>query len=656
MNPRLWLKVALPTSRLGAIVAGQAVDVFVSYKAEDRTRLMPLVEALEAEGFSVWWDARIGGGTNWRRDIEEHLDAAKCVLVAWTKRSVGHEGEFVRDEAGQARKRGTYLPVRFDAVDLPLGFREVQAISLKGWHGDRTDPRYLQLVDAVRECITGEHADRVRPHHDETSISRRTLIGGGVGVGALAVAGAGGWLLLKPDVANARRIAVLPFANMSSDQEQAYFADGVAEELRAALSRIGMEVIGRSSSDAVKELDTKTAAAKLGVANILTGSVRRSPETIRVNAQLVRGKDGVERWAQSYDRAPGDAIQIQADIAANVAQALSIALGQAGRAAIALGGTADSAAQDLYLKGLELRRTADSKETARQALALADAAITRDPNYAEAHVLRAIALSDLAGRYPDGLEDIANGFAQSAAAAKRAIELAPKLGFAYATLSFSELNQLDFAASRQHIRKALALSPDEPRVIKTAVQVITPFGDRVESLHLADRLLALDPLEPRTFGTRALIFFKTRQYPRSIEAGRRALELAPVFGTAQSTIGDSLVLMNRPAEALAEYRRMPADDVYRLTGEAILAARSRDLGGVKRTVARMRELFGAAASYQYADIFAQAGDADRAFAELDNAIQAKDPGLTDLKVDPFLDPIRADPRYNALLRRLRFPN
>lgn len=632
---------------------GQPADIFISYKAEDRSRVKPLVHALEADGFSIWWDAHIGGGVNWRRDIEEHLDAAKCVVVAWTKRSVGPDGEFVRDEAGRARRRGTYLPVLFEAVDPPLGFGEVQTLSLKSWKGDRADARYQALAHGIRNQITGGTS----VHHpvQQPRVSRRTVLAGGAGIATIAVVGAGGWLLLQPPAADAKRIAVLPFANMSSDQEQAYFADGVAEELRAALSRIGMEVIGRASSDAVKDLDTKTAAAKLGVANILTGSVRRSPETIRVNAQLVGGKDGVERWAQSYDRAPGDAIKIQADIAANVAQALSIALGQAGRAAIALGGTADSVAHDLYLKASELRRTADSEDSAREALSLADAAIARDPKYAEAHVLRAIALSDLAGRYAHGPEDIANGFAQSAAAAKRGIELAPELGFAHATLSVAEMSQLHFAASLQQIRKALALSPDEARVIKSAAQAVASLGDRAESLHLADRLLALDPLEARTFGARAGIFFRTRQYRRSIEAGRRALELAPEIAIPQSTIGDSLVLMNRPAEALAVYRRMPADDAYRLTGEAILAARSRDLGQVNRTVARMRQLFGAAASYQYAYIFAQAGDADRAFAELDNAVQAKDPGLSDLKVDPFLDPIRADSRYSALLSRLSFP-
>ena len=82
-----------------------ATDLFVSYKAEDRARVKPLVDAFEAQGFSVWWDAHIGGGTHWREDIQDHLDAAKCVIVAWTKRSVGHDGAFVRDEATRAQKR-----------------------------------------------------------------------------------------------------------------------------------------------------------------------------------------------------------------------------------------------------------------------------------------------------------------------------------------------------------------------------------------------------------------------------------------------------------------------------------------------------------------------------------------------------------------------
>ena len=115
-----------------------ATDVFVSYKAEDRARLRPLIAALEGEGFTVWWDTHIGGGAHWREDIQQHLDAAKCVIVVWSKRSIGPAGDFVRDEASRARKRGASLPVILDAVEPPLGFGEVQAISLKGWRGGRT--------------------------------------------------------------------------------------------------------------------------------------------------------------------------------------------------------------------------------------------------------------------------------------------------------------------------------------------------------------------------------------------------------------------------------------------------------------------------------------------------------------------------------------
>ena len=323
-----------------------ATDVFVSYKAEDRARLKPLVSALEAEGFDVWWDAHIGTGADWREEIQQHLDAARCVIVAWTHRSVGPEGHFVRDEATRAKRRGSYVPIRLDDVEPPLGFGEVQAPLFTGWKGKRSDPRFIALINAVRAHLDGETPVVRRTAIDQPKVSRRTVMAGGAG--ALAVAGVGGWVLLKPGAAAAsNRIAVMSFSNMSGDPAQAYFSDGIAEELRGALSRIGMQVIGKASCDAVKDLAIPAAAAKLGVANILTGSVRRSPETIRVGAQLVNGKDGVEKWAQNYDRAPGDTIQIQTDIAAQVADALSIALGAVKKAALTLGGTVNAKAQDL---------------------------------------------------------------------------------------------------------------------------------------------------------------------------------------------------------------------------------------------------------------------------------------------------------------------
>ena len=166
-------------------------DVFVSYKAEDRSRVAPLVQALEQDGFSVWWDAHIGGGDRWRETILKNLESAPCVIVVWSKRSTGPDGEFVRDEATRAKRRNAYLPVRIDKVDPPLGFGETQALSLHGWKGDPADDRYRAVVDAVRHRV-GHDA---RPAHQERpkGVSRRTAIVRATGVAALAAAGTGAW-------------------------------------------------------------------------------------------------------------------------------------------------------------------------------------------------------------------------------------------------------------------------------------------------------------------------------------------------------------------------------------------------------------------------------------------------------------------------------
>lgn len=636
-------------------MADSTADVFVSYKAEDRARLKPLVSALEAEGFSVWWDAHIGGGVDWREDIQEHLDAAKCVIVAWSKRSVGQDGRFVRDEATRAQRRGVYLPLRLDEVEPPLGFGEVQALSLKGWKGDRGDRRFQDVAHAVRSRISGEHIAHRSTPVVGTRVSRRAVIAGGATC-AVALTGAGAWMLLQPASANAKRIAVLPFANLSGDEKQAYFSEGVAEELRAALSRIGLEVIGRASSDAVSSLDTKAAASKLGVSNILTGSVRRSPETIRVNAQLVSGSDGVERWTQSYDRAPGDAIQIQSDIATNVAQALSIALGQSARTALSLGSTTDSVAQDLLLQSRNVTREADGPSVWRKAVALVDAALARDPNYADAYVDKANLLAGFAGNYSASPADAAAENAQAEAAAQQARRISPKLGSAYTALGGIELNKIHFKTMLTYLKQALAVAPDDLNILGYACRPIAYMGGGPKGLRLCNRFIGLDPFNGRGYQRRAEILASMRHFSEAIEEGRKALALAPNLYNARFIMGNGLLLSGRAAEAMAEYRTMPADDVFRLTGEVIAAARMRDFAGAERTMRRMKQLFGPSSSYQYGEIQAQLGNVNGAFAELENAIEASDSGLLYLKTDAFLDPIRGDPRYNTLLRRLQFPS
>jgi serine/threonine-protein kinase len=629
-----------------------ATDIFVSYKAEDRPRLLTLVSALEAEGFTVWWDSHIRGGADWREDIQRHLDAAKCVIVAWSRRSAGPGGDFVRDEASRARRRGAYLPIRLDRTEPPLGFGEIQAISLKGWRGDRSDARFIAIADAVRRRIAGEDIGYSTLPGEKPGISRRTIIAGGLGVGAVAAAG-GGWLMLRPAPANARRIAVLPFADLSQSHDQAYFSEGVAEELRAALSRIGLLVIGRNSCDAVKDLDIRKAASKLNVANVLTGSVRRSPQTIRVSAQLVSGKDGVERWAQTYDRAPGDAIRIQTDIASNVAQALSIELEDSGRAALTLGGTTDPVAQDLLLQSRKMSRDSTGPEALRKSITLVEAAIARDPNYSDAYVARARSLTVFATGFASTPAEAASDLAEASKSANRALAIAPKLGAAQAALSGIERARLNFRGSLEHLQKALELAPDDQDVLGSAVALLPYIGHGQEGLVLADRFVALDPLNPVAFLRKAQVLYFLRRYEQSIEAGREANQLAPKV--SRSWVGNSLLLLGRPADALAEFRAMSADNVFRVTGEALAAARTGDRPGAERILAGMKKQFGVVANYQYAQIRAQLGQKDETFTELDNAFASQDPGLISLEVDPFLDPIRDDQRYSAMLKKLNFP-
>ena len=130
-------------------------DVFVSYKREDEARVGRLVQALESTGLSVWWDRGLAGGESWRTQIQTALDAAKCVIVVWTRESVGPAGDFVRDEAGQAKRRGVLVPVLLDKVDPPLGFGEIQAIDLTRWKGNPRDPFFQDLRAAVAAKLEG---------------------------------------------------------------------------------------------------------------------------------------------------------------------------------------------------------------------------------------------------------------------------------------------------------------------------------------------------------------------------------------------------------------------------------------------------------------------------------------------------------------------
>jgi len=626
-------------------------DVFVSYKAEDRARVRPLAAALEAEGLSLWWDAQIEGGAAWRHSIQEQLDAARSVVVVWSKNSVGPEGRFVHDEASRAQQRGVYLPILLDKVKPPLGFGETQALPLAGWRGDRADPRFQALLAAIRAKIDPGLRAAVTPAR---RVDRRVLIAGGGVLAAGAAAAVGGVVLLRPKAAASDSIAVMPFANLSADPAQAYFSEGIAEELRNALSRIArLKVVARTSCEAVKDKPATEAAQKLGVATILTGSVRRSPAIIRVSAQLIDGATGVERWSETYDRGPGDALQIQTGIAEDVAQALRIQLAPAERQALASGATRNAAAHDLYLQGRAILYAGGDEAELRQALKRYDAALAADPSYVAALAARARTLYQVANLYEAGAV-LKRDLADNLSTARRAVALEPKSADAQATLAEAQLFNMDLRGALERYELAYRLAPGDPDVIAAYCEALNYLGRAGEAVPLADKAIARDPLNPRRYHTRARMLLGARRYPEAIAAGRQAVGLGSKTSSVHSLIGEALVLTGKPTEALPEFALVKSD-WDRIRGQAIARARMGDRAGSDRALAEFKAIDDGSLNFQFAEVYAQRGEVDLGIAALEAADRASDPGLVAIPVDALLDPLREDPRFRALVKRLNFP-
>jgi len=269
-------------------------DIFVSYASEDRDRIKPLIDAITAEGISVWWDRRIGMGSDFEREIERELDAARCVVVVWSDKSV--DSDWVRNEAQEGYDRGILVPARIDDVKPPLAFRRAQTADLVEWPGSVAE--FEPFLDAIRSRL-GESF--VRPERSE----------------------------ITQPIADA--IAVLPFVNMSNDPDQEFFSDGISEDILNELAKgAELTVRPRSSSFSLKgeSLDIQSIGKRLNVTHVLEGSVRRSGERIRVTAQLSEVITNRAVWSERYDRDLTDIFEVQDEITSEILGSLNAQLGK----------------------------------------------------------------------------------------------------------------------------------------------------------------------------------------------------------------------------------------------------------------------------------------------------------------------------------------
>ena len=456
----------------------------------------------------------------------------------------------------------------------------------------------------------------------------------------------------------AHSIGVLPFTNLSGDPEQDYFSDGLTEELLNSLAAISeLQVAARTSAFSFKgkDKDIGTIARQLNVGTILEGSVRRSGRTVRVTAQLINAVTGFHLWSKTYDRDLGDVLRLQAEIATAVAQALKVTLLGDISEKIELGGTHNPAAFDAYLRGLEAYQSRHENSDVPAAIAAYSEAIRLDPNYALAFAGRALALTDYTAEGATGAA-IREGFEKAEADAHQAIALAPELAEAHLALAFvSEQGSHDFAQAREEYERAMALAPGNSEVLRQSGRFSALMGHFDTAITVLRRAVVLDPLARSSHLALARALYLARRYPEAAAAFGEVISLDPVFKAAYGEQGFAFYgLGDLPrARAACETQR---DDWGSKDCLAVVYEKLGQHEDAKAELARIRGYWGDAAPYQYAEIYAQWGDRPKALAWLEVAMRLRDAGLVYLKTDPLLDPLRNEPRFQAIERELKFPD
>jgi TolB-like protein/DNA-binding winged helix-turn-helix (wHTH) protein/Flp pilus assembly protein TadD len=462
----------------------------------------------------------------------------------------------------------------------------------------------------------------------------------------------------KADVPPIRSIAVLPLSNLSGDPSEDYFADGMTDQLITDLAKIGsLRVISRTSVMQYKgtRKSLPEIARELNVDAIAEGSVIRSGERVRVTAQLLRAPTDQHIWAETYDRDRGDILKLQSEVADAIAQQVRAQITPAQRAQMHSAHAVDPAAYDSYVRGRIYFTTEYTKpDSLRKAQHLFEKSIQKDPNFALAYAGLADTYVYLAfdGALP---RDEASRSAKKVLA--RALELDDTIGEAYDTLGVLSWNfDWDWDSADRAFSRALELAPSYSCALEDRALFLAFRGRHAEALA---ELAKIDQLDagPNSAGTESAAYYMLRDYPRLIEASRRALLLDPNDPSQHYDLGAGYEGTGRLQEAIAEYRKAtetPGDDFLRTT--VALAHANAALGRKAEAEKILRDLErnpkAAASPYTMATIYAGLGENDKALQSLEKACAEKSFAVDRLTSDLSLDSLRSDPRFQGLLRHL----
>ena len=575
-------------------------DVFVSYSRSDRARVAPLVAAIKAKGWSVWWDPSIAAGQQFDDQIEAELLAASAVLVVWTPTSV--LSRWVRGEARDAAERDILVPVRFDNARLPIDARAIQTTDLDNWGEDPTSAPFQDLLRSLSAVIERQRAAK----------SAMPATASGPTAGASRVA-----------------ICVLPFANMSGDQEQEYFSDGITEDIITDLSKVSaLSVVSRNSAFMYKgkNVDVTKVAQELKVGHVLEGSVRKAGGRVRITAQLVDGSTNDHVWAERYDRDLNDIFTLQDEISEAIVTALKFKLLPNEKKAIEQRGTDHVEAYNLYLMARQSYVTgydADPRR-AEAIVRLCRRATEIDPRYSRAWALLAIGQMilhfDIGKSVDDGL-----------ASAERALAFDANLPEAHAVKAkiLAEHGRHDEAAAEINI--ALRLNPDSYEVNRAVAYV------RFRQQRLEEAI---------------------RYYEKSMSLMETDLNSGSMLLTCYKAVGNSAAGLRTARTTLARVEKMLLQDPNNATAMGYGALALGALGELERAKewinrALLIDPDNMNARYNFACSLAslfKEPDVDAALELLGPVFETLAAGFVDhAKVDPDLDPLRGNPRFKSMV-------
>jgi len=454
-----------------------------------------------------------------------------------------------------------------------------------------------------------------------------------------------------------KSIAVLPLINESGDAAQDYFSDGLSEELISALGQVrDLKVIGRNSSFQFRgraQDDTAGIGAKLGVATLLEGTVRKQGDEVRIVASLIRASDGIQLWSRTYDRQLKDVFAVQSDIATSVANALKARVFGGAVEATDKPPSGNLAAYDAMLQG---RWYADrrNREDYFKAVDYYQQAIKLDPDYALAYARLAIAQQWFNDWEADADERKIAG-AQARANARRAVQLAPQSAVALGALGINQAwSDFDYAAAETTLKKAVALDPSNAETLYQLADVTACLGRLDAAIGTMRKVLVMEPLNASFHFYIGQFLLAAGRYPQAEVKLERAIELQPTMEAAHALLAMVYIQQHRFDKAMAQAKAEPQPESRRWALASSYFVEG-DVSQGQRELDDMIRLDSSFATY-IAMVYAMRGDADNAFMWLDRAVAARDPGVATLYELPWLVPaLRKDPRMAALCRRLGLP-